>query len=736
MRLFIRVPAALPLALALAASPATAQPLVPAAPRVDSSDTYFGTVVADPYRWLEAYDTPAVRAWYEAEDAAARAFLDARPAQAHVLRQFAEARAARTTTLGAYVEAGGRLVYLMRLPDEEGPSVYVRDAFDPERLLLAPAAIGQGAVIGSATPSPTGEHVVVGATVGGVESAPVVRVVEAATGRVLDELPPRAVVTAWLPDGQRFLYVVFREGGPDATGADVAGGAPVLVHTLGVDARTDPDPVVFDVAAHGGDAAAIAYASVPTPETDLVFVAWLTEASDRWDATFVAPLAAVEAGRDAWHPVSVPADSVIGVFARGAHLYGVAFRGEPTGRLVRLPMPPDLLVGGPRPDWTQAQTVVPAGGVNFWMQPGRVAFASDAVYTVETVPGLTRLFRTTYDGVREEIAAPAQGAFEQPVAHPARPGVDVVHGGWAEARRRYRYSPATGRLDALPAFYNPPNPFGRLDGLTAETVLVPSHDGVEVPLTLLRVPSASGAGPRPTILYGYGAYGYTNDPSFRAQFRPWLAAGGQVAYCHVRGGGYFGAAWYEAGQRASKPNTWLDGVACAEHLVRAGLARPEQIGINGESAGGIFVGRAMTERPDLFGAAVAEVGVADMVRFVVGSFGPTNVFEFGSPETEAGFEGLLAMSPLHHVEVGVRYPATLLYAAFNDARVAPWHPGKLAAALRHVGGEDALPDGARPVLLYVDFEAGHGLTDTVSSGERRRTAVLAFFADRLGLAMP
>ena len=731
-----RAPLAVLFALATAAA---AQPRVPDAPRVDSSDTYFGTVVADPYRWLEHYDRREVRAWYEAEDAAARAYLDARPAQARVLRRLADARAERPYTLRRYAEAGGRLVALKRLPDDQSAALYVRDAFSDERLLLAPDRVARGAVFSEVLLSPTGEHVAVRAAVAGDERAPVWTVVETATGRVLDELPPRSSVSGWLPDGGRFLYSVHREAGPAATTTDVLGGLPVLVHTLGTDARATPDPVVFDAAVHGGDARSVSFPSTPTAGTDVVFAAWAYEDSDRWDATFAAPLAgvahagvALAGGGEgaAWRPVSVPADSVIGVFARGGSLYAVSFLGAPTGRLVRVPMPAGF-PGGGMPDWARAETVVPAGGVDFWQQPDRVAYASDAVYTVETAPGRTRLSRTTYDGARDEVAAPFEGSFEEPVASPLRPGVDVFFSGWTEANRRYRYSPATRRLDEMPAFYNPPDPFGRLDGLTAETVLVPSHDGAEVPLTVLRL--AGGAGDRPTILYGYSSYGHTEDPYFRSQYRPWLEAGGQVAICHARGSGYFGPAWHDAGTRGSKPNTWLDGVACAEHLVREGLTTPARLGISGTSAGGIFVGRAVETRPDLFGAAVAEVGWSDMVRLSTGSVGPSNEHEFGTATTEAGFRALLAMSAYEHVEDGTAYPATLLYAAYNDSRVAPWHPAKLAAALRHAGGAAARPDGARPVLLRVDFEAGHGMAETVASREARQAAVLAFFADRLGL---
>jgi prolyl oligopeptidase len=286
-------------------------------------------------------------------------------------------------------------------------------------------------------------------------------------------------------------------------------------------------------------------------------------------------------------------------------------------------------------------------------------------------------------------------------------------------------------VELLPAFFNPPDPNGELPGLTARTVLVRSHDGVMVPLTILRGPGPQGS--RPTILSGYGAYGTTIDAFFRADIRPWLAAGGVYAFCHTRGGGYFGRAWREAGMMQTKPNTWKDGIACAEYLVRQGITTPARLGITGVSAGGTFVGRALTERPDLFAAATIEVGWLDMVRFYRDGSGPANLDEFGSVESEPGFRGLLAMSSYHHVQPGARYPATLLYAGFNDARVTPWHAAKMAAALRHAGGAAALPGAERPVLLAVDFGTGHGAGSSTDQQENRWAATLAFFAARLGL---
>ncbi|MBA2571558.1 MAG: S9 family peptidase, partial [Gemmatimonadetes bacterium] len=193
-----------------------------------------------------------------------------------------------------------------------------------------------------------------------------------------------------------------------------------------------------------------------------------------------------------------------------------------------------------------------------------------------------------------------------------------------------------------------------------------------------------------------------------------------TAVCHVRGGGYYGASWHAAGRQATKPNSWRDFIACAEYLVREGYTRPERLAVTGGSAGGIVVGRAITERPDLFAAAIIAVGVLDAVRFETTPGGPANVREFGSVAAEAGFRALLAMSPVHHVRPGTPYPAVLLTAGLNDPRVPPWQPGKMAAAL-----QTATTSG-RPVLLRVDDAEGHGAASTDDQFRRLVADFLVF----------
>jgi prolyl oligopeptidase len=219
---------------------------------------------------------------------------------------------------------------------------------------------------------------------------------------------------------------------------------------------------------------------------------------------------------------------------------------------------------------------------------------------------------------------------------------------------------------------------------------------------------------------------FTEEPGFNPTRLAWLEKGGVYAVANVRGSGVFGEQWYKAGYKATKPNTWKDLIACAEYLVAQKYTTSAKLGILGGSAGGILVGRAMTERPDLFGAVIPAVGVLDAVRAETTANGVPNIPEFGTVTKEDEFRALLAMSSYHHVKEGTRYPAVLLPHGVNDPRVDVWHSSKMAARLM------AASTSGKPILLDLDYEGGHGIGDTKSQRQRQTTDVYAFLLWQAG----
>jgi len=251
-------------------------------------------------------------------------------------------------------------------------------------------------------------------------------------------------------------------------------------------------------------------------------------------------------------------------------------------------------------------------------------------------------------------------------------------------------------------------------------VLVPSHDGAPVPMSLVYRKGLKRDGRAPVWLTAYAAYGFTMNPSYRRERLAWLERGGVLAFANPRGSGVYGRQWHEAGKGPTKRNSWLDVIACAEYLVREGWTRPQHLGFSGRSAGGLLAGLVLTARPDLFGAFVLGVGVHDMLRTETAPNGPPNIPEFGSVATEAGFKALLEMSPYAQVKDGTAYPPVLLTHGVNDPRVEVWASTKMAARLM------AASSSGQPVLLRLDYDAGHGVGDTATQQIEENADTYAF----------
>jgi prolyl oligopeptidase len=227
-------------------------------------------------------------------------------------------------------------------------------------------------------------------------------------------------------------------------------------------------------------------------------------------------------------------------------------------------------------------------------------------------------------------------------------------------------------------------------------------------------------GNNPVMLYGYGGYGISERPGFSLRNRVWLDAGGIIAVVNLRGGGEFGEEWHKAGYKATKPNTYRDLIDCTRYLQAHGYASPATTAIEGASAGGITVGMALVERPDLFRVVFSEVGDSNALRAEFETDGDANALEYGSAKTESGFRALAAFDALSHVKDGVAYPAALFTTGLNDPRVAPWQPGKMVARLQKA------TSGGRPVLLLVDTDAGHSQGSTKLQRDRQLADQLAF----------
>ena len=413
-----------------------------------------------------------------------------------------------------------------------------------------------------------------------------------------------------------------------------------------------------------------------------------------------------------WKPFTVRSNDVTSLDMRGDEIFLLSHKNAPTFKILTLK---------PGQPLSSAKTLLAA-------QRKRVIdsiyAASDALYVVAQHGAYSQLLRIPPGSAKaDEITLPFKGHISNAFSDPRVPGVSLRLESWVIAPPEFNYDPITGKFSDLALTVKP-----ALDPaqFVVQDLEARSHDGVMVPLSLVQPKGA--VGPQIAYLYSYGFYGSSRLASFNLRTVGFLKEGGTYATCHVRGGGELGESWRLAGKGANKPNTWCDLIACGEDLIARGVTSKDKLFIQGASGGGITVGMAMTERPDLFAGVIDGVPAANTLRAEFAPNGPPNIPEFGTVTSKSGFKNLYAMDTLQHIKIGTRYPAVLITVGLNDARVAPWEPAKLTAQLQASGT-------LNPVLLRVDGDAGHGVVGSSKTQTDQENAdIYSFIFWRAGLA--
>jgi len=405
---------------------------------------------------------------------------------------------------------------------------------------------------------------------------------------------------------------------------------------------------------------------------------------------YVAPLKSIGQAGVKWQKIIDVEDGVVNFDLRRDDLYLITHKNAPRFEVIRVSLS--------HPDLAKAQVVIPPGEAVIT----NLSAMADALYIQELDGGIGRLLRLPYsEDVAQRISLPFDGSIGvDGGGDPRLDGLVFDLSSWTKAPKIYEYLPKENRvvdtkLQPLGAFDEPPD-------IESMETKAPSYDGTLIPLSLIFKKGTKLDGSHPTLLSGYGAYSITIDPHFSPRSMAWIEQGGIIAYAHVRGGGEYGEQWHRGGMMENKPNTWRDFIACAEYLIKAGYTSSAKLAGEGGSAGGILIGRAFTERPELLAAALDDVGLSDMIRDMFSPDGPLNVPEYGDLKTNQGFHNLSEISAYYHVKDGVHYPAVLITTGINDPRVVSWEPGKMAARLQ------AATASGKPVLLRVDYQGGHG----------------------------
>ena len=699
----------------------TVAPAYPRAERLDLVDHLHGRPVADPYRWLEDPDDPRTCEWSAAQDTLARAHLDGLPGRDRL-----------AGTLGALTNAGwmgvpvwraGRRFASRREPGQEHGVVSVTDPDGTERVLLDPAAIDPTGLttLDAWIPDHEGRLLAYQLSSGGDEQS-VLHVLDVGTGR--DVEPPidrcRYSDVAWLPGGEEFLYV--RMVAPDeAPPGEQAFHRRIWRHRLGT--PTDADVLLEGPGLYENHN----YYGVDVSDDGRWLAVSANVGTARRDSVWIADLH----GDAVLTPVLTQADDVrCGAWVeRDGRLYLLTTDGAPRFRLaVTDPTTPG------REHWRELVAEDPDSvleGVR-WLQPAGSADPADGVLVLARSRHATaEVALHDRDGTfRGAVPLPGLGSLRGlTTADPATPGKQgTLWIGWTDLVT--------------------PQQVRRFDLETGDTVLDTAAPGaVEVPpvrIAQQELTSADGTtvrmfvvspvgdqGPRPALLTGYGGFGIHPDPAYSSSALAWVGAGGVYALVSLRGGGEEGEAWHRAGNRGNKQNVFDDFHAAAQALVDTGATTPDRLAILGGSNGGLLVGAALTQRPELYRAVVCSAPLLDMVRYEHFSLGRNWNDEYGTADDPDELGWLLSYSPYHHVRDGTDYPAVLFTVFDSDTRVDPLHARKMCAALQHATSGDP---ATRPVLLRRETDVGHGAR-SVSRSITLGVDQLSFLAAHTGLPL-
>ena len=675
----------------------------PLTPTQDQVDLHHGELVDDPYRWLESTDDPRTRAWIEAQNQVTMSYLESLPSR--------EAIRSRLTELWNYPRSdvprqrGGRwfqsrnsglqnqaVLYVMDRPDEPG-----RILVDPNQLSAAGTVALTGAEV-----SWDGRLLAYATSAAGSDWLKW-RVRDVASGEDLSDVVEwsKFCTVSWLRDGTGFTYSALD---PPAAGDEYLAQSRtprVQLHLLGTPQEHDQ----------------LLYSAADQPE-------WIPQATVTEDGHYVvieisrgtfpeSQIEVIDLEQRTIGPVSLVAD--FSSSAKVATNIGSRFYIVTDYRAERQRLMAVELGQAERGSWQEVIPETEATLLSVDHFGGRLVchYLQDAH---------SQLVVHRLDGRRVgEISLPGMVTV---TGLSGRSDSRVMHfsvSSFTESTSIWSHDLESGETVLVQG------PQARIDPdlIVTEQVLVTSDDGTRIPVFLTHRRDLVKNGEVPVLLYGYGGFNIPLTPSFSAGERVWVERGGLLAVANLRGGGEFGRSWHDAGRLANKQNVFDDFCACARWLAGSGWSWADRIAIDGRSNGGLLVGACLTQHPELFGAAVPEVGVLDMLRFHKFTIGWAWTSDFGDPEDPAQYRWLRRYSPLHNVRAGVSYPATMVMTGDHDDRVMPGHSFKFAATLQ------AAQAGTEPILIRVETSAGHGTGKPTEKLIAERTDFLAFLEHSL-----
>ncbi len=706
-RLIVAVTAAMAM---LSAQPQAQTLTYPQAKKVDQVDSFFGTKVADPYRWLEDSDAPNTRAWIDAENKVTFDYLSKIPERVAIK--------ARLTGLWDYERfgtpsrEGAWYIFARNSGLQQQAVIYKAKALAAEpEVLIDPNTLSKDGTValGGLSFTEDGRYMAYSLAASGSDWIEW-HVRDVATSSDLPDLVKWSKFSgaSWLKDGSGFYYSRYDEPKGEALSA-LNKNQKVFFHQLGT--TQDRDALVYE----RPDKPDWGFGAEVTEDGRFLLITQ-TEGTDNRNRVFVRDLSKPGSTIQPFLDAFDATYAIVG--NNGETFYVLTNRNAPRFKLVAITLQ--------HPAADAWRTLVPEAEGRAVLEG--VTMVNDQFVTLWMTDAHHTLRLHRLDGTAgAEVALPMLGSVGGLTGRRAHKEMFYSFGSYLYPTVVYRYDFAAGKSEVFkkPALAFDPS------GYETVQVFYPSKDGTKIPMFLTYRKGLRKDGSNPTLLYGYGGFNIATMPAFSPAAAGWLEMGGIYAVANLRGGGEYGQAWYDAGRLQNKQNVFDDFIAAAEYLIREKYTSTPKLAIQGGSNGGLLVGACLTERPDLFGATLPAVGVMDMLRFDKFTIGWAWRSDYGQPDkNKADFDTVMKYSPLHNIRAGTKYPATMVTTADHDDRVVPAHSFKFTATLQ------AAQTGPAPILIRIETKAGHGAGKPTDKIIEERADMYGFLVRELKMTLP
>lgn len=680
------------------------------------TENYFGLEVTDEYRNVEDAQDSLVKNWYHHEATYTDAILNSISGVDSLMFKMKELNNRQSFYIDDInILENGRYFYLKKIKDEKKYKLFYRKNYNDEEILLYDPNTfqiesGNSYTINYIKPSWEGKYIVVSLSHSGRELSEIITIDvdnKNVHPQIIDKAWPSSFLgVSWLPDSSGYIYLQFPI--TDIDNKEFKKNTQSVLYRLG----DDPNNVEVLLSSTSNPSLNIQSNDYPivtiNSKTDPYLVAYIASVKNFWDA-YILPIEDVLNSTISWKPLYSKDDMVFtntGVFNKGNYIYisglnASNFKICSTSLDVLEFSTPKILIS------EKFDEVIDEFKIN-----------ADGIFYTTVKNGVEGNLYHFSDHISNKINLPKKsGKISISTQNKNSNKLWVNLSGWVTSDARYSYFFEQNKFE--PEELAPGADYNEFEKFVVDEIQIPSHDGVLVPVSIIYSSETKRNGNNPTLFYGYGAYGDALNPFFSPLFLTWVEEGGILCVPHVRGGGEKGEAWHKAGYKSTKMNTWKDLIATVEYMIENKFTSKNNTVAYSSSAGGIMVGRAITERPELFAATIVDVGVLNPLRRESFS-GSSNYKEYGTVTDSIEFKGLLAMDPYMHLEKGVKYPAGLYITGMNDPRLAPWMTGKFVAKIQ------AYTNSNRPILYKVEDDGGHTTSASFDDVYRKWAEMFAF----------